>query len=116
MEGLSRFVVSNFLLHSAEKARSGIIQCFIISMYIKDLRIGTVCHDFIVEFFLSHNTKKTSYGNTSVFPNFLVSKNSMDKNVGAGGVSCFSVSIFCRTVPIRFVGKPFCVSDFFRYR
>ena len=42
---------------------------------------------FSVEIFFSHSTRKPRRGTLLCFRNFVVSKNSMDKSVGAGGVS-----------------------------
>ena len=46
------------------------------------------------------------------FRKFLVSKKFMEKRGKGGGVSPFSVSFFCLTVPKNFVGQPFRVSLF----
>ena len=62
--------------------------------------------------FLSHSTEKLRKGSLP-FQKF----SGMDKNYGyeMGGIS-FSSKIFCLTVPKNFVGRPFNVSENFRYR
>ena len=48
------------------------------------------------KFFCLTEPKKTSYGNTSVFPNFSGIGKFYGQECRGGGVSCFSVSIFLR--------------------
>ena len=59
--------------------------------------------------------QKTLQGNPFVlcFGKFPVANKFMDKK---GGVSRFSVGIFCLTAPKKFAGKPFRVSIILRYR
>ena len=106
----------NFLSHSAEKICRGILLCFIFSGYRKKLCIRTVCHDFFVERFLSRSTENIRNRALLCSRIFLVSKNSMDQVVGAGYNHDFPSAFFCRTVLIKFVGEPLCVSEFLRSR
>ena len=48
--GVSRFSVKNFLSHSAEKFRSGTLQCVTNFGYRKILWFRELCHDFLSKF------------------------------------------------------------------
>ena len=68
--GPSQFFVRSFLSQSAESARSGILQCLIISGYTKNICIRKVCHDLLVKVFCLTVPKKLVVGNPSVFQKF----------------------------------------------
>ena len=65
-----------------------------------------------VQNFLSHSTEKFRWGILRWVRKFRVAKNFMLKK----GISLKSVKTLCLTVPINFVGEPFCVSKEFWYR
>ena len=87
--GLSRFSVSIVLSQSAERARSGILQCPIISGYTKNLCIRKICHDLLVKIFCLAVSRKLVGGDPSVFQKFSGIENFLDKKVGWGGVTQF---------------------------
>ena len=104
---VSRFSVKNILSHSTEKARSGILQSFVISGFRKTLCIRRICHDLFVESFLSHRTKKLRRRTLLCFRIFLESENFMDSRV-EGDYKDFLSEVFRRTVPKSFIAEPFC--------
>ena len=87
--GVSRFSVENFLSHSAENFRRGILYCCIDFGYRKSLnkRWGGSIKIFRRKFFVSQ-CRKISYGKPSVlcFRKFPVAKKYMDKG---GGIKIF---------------------------
>ena len=84
--GLSLFFVRNFSSQSSERARSGILQCLIISGYTKNLCFRKVCHDFLVKIFCLTVPKKNRMGTLLCFRIFAVSINITDNRVWVGGI------------------------------
>ena len=99
VRGIRRFSKENLLSHGTEKLLRGTFLCFtksLVSEVFMDQRgegedgrsIATFCQTFFVSQY-----RKTPWGNISVFTNFLVSKNFMNKRWGMkeGGALRLSV-------------------------
>ena len=67
------------------------------------------------KFFLSRSPEKLRCGTLLFFRVFPVSRKFMDRR-GEGRNHDLLSEIFCRTVPEKFIGEPFSVSETFRYR
>ena len=71
---------------------------------------------YSAESFLSHSTDKFFRGTLLCFRKFLESKTVMDRKGGRRECHNFPSKICCFTVPKKFVGEPFCVSEKSWYR
>ena len=98
-KGVSRYSVENFLCHSAEKFRGGILYFCIKFVYRKSLdKWGRGVSRFSVENFLSHSAEILGRGIPYCYSNFGYRKYWVKK-----GVSRFFPSkYFCFTVPEKF--------------
>ena len=85
-KGVSRYSVENFLCHSAEKFRSGILYFCIKVVYRKSLdKTGGEYQDFPSNFFLSHSAETLGRGILYCYSTFGY-RNCRDKK---GGIKIF---------------------------
>ena len=112
--GVSRFSVENFMSHSAENFRRGIVYCCIDFGYRKSLWIrGGGVSRFSVKKFLSHSAEKIHSWNLlrCVSENFRLRKSLWIR--GEGGVSRFCVENFMSHSAENFRrGIVYCCIDF----
>ena len=103
--GVSKFSAENFLSHSAENFRRGILYC--CNNFEKVwIRGGGGISRFSVEIFMSHSAENFRQQILLFLRKFLVSKSFMDEK----GVSRFSVENFWSHSAEKFRGHPFNVS------
>ena len=107
--GISIFSVENFLSHSAEKFRRGILYCCINFGYRKNLdkRGGGEYQDLLSKFFCL-TVSKLSVGESFIAAIISGTKKSLDKK--GGEYQYFPSKFFCLTVPKFFVGESFTVA------
>ena len=114
-EGVSQCSVEKLLSHTTEKIRRGSVLCFrkigVSKHFVeKRGRAGEGVSRFSVETFLSHRIEPKNF----VGEPFCVSEAFWYQKIlwmkEGGGVSRFSVEMFCLTLPENFVGEPFLVS------
>ena len=104
---ISRYSVENFLCHSAEKFRRGILYCCIHFVCRKSLDQRKGISRIYVEIFLSRSAERLRRGILYCFIDFGYLKG-LDKR--GGGRFKYSVEIFFLTVPKVFVGESFTVA------